>query len=358
MRNVTRVAEITRKLYHQTTAAAVLTTAVNEIGGHWEVSRCLAVMCTPGSPPTAVEQFCGKGVKEGSSAAIKEVMCALQNLSLASSSEESVPSGEPILIADAPKGSELQGVRKSVTELGATAVLALPLSNGEDSVGVLALLHNKPRVWPQTDAVVLKTLADQMVIALNNAGLRRLVKNLSVTEEKSGLLKRSSYLDLLLAESKRAAQNASPLSVLLLQFGRSAALIREYGEAAVELAMGKIGQQFAANIRTNDLAFRYDTTTIAIILGDTAEKEAMMAIEKLRKVIAEVRLAGKDGSGKGQSLEFSAGLAEAVVRESYDPVDIVTEVINRAEFALATSAAQGPGKVVALGAALAAGAVA
>ncbi len=193
-------------------------------------------------------------------------------------------------------------------------MLAFPLSNGEDPVGVLALLHNTPRVWPHTDAVVLKTLADQMVIALNNAGLRRLVKNLSVTEEKSGLLKRGSYLDLLLAESKRAVQNAAPLSVLLLQFGRSAALIKEYGEAAVEGAMEKIGQQFAANIRTNDLAFRYDTTTIAIILGETAEKDAMKAVEKLRKI--------------------------------------------RAEHALATSLVQGPGKVVALGAALAAGAVA
>ncbi|MGD0165427.1 MAG: diguanylate cyclase [Candidatus Sulfotelmatobacter sp.] len=358
MRNVTRVAEITRKLYHQTTAAAVLTTAVSEIGGHWDISRCVALMRTPGSPPTAVQEFCAKGVKEGSSAAIKEVMCALQDLLLASSSAGGTPSGDPLLIADAQKGAELQAVRKALVELGTTAVLALPLSNGEDSVGVLALLHNKPRAWPQTDAVVLKTLADQMVIALNNAGLRRLVKNLSVTEEKSGLLKRSSYLDLLLAESKRAAQNASPLSVLLLQFGRSAALIKEYGEAAVESAMGKIGQQFAANIRTNDLAFRYDTTTIAIILGDTAEKEAMMAIEKLRKVIAEVRLADKAGSGNGHALEFSAGLAEAVVRESYDPVDIVTEVINRAEFALAASTVQGPGKVVALGAALVAGAVA
>src|SRR5580704_12039133 len=39
MRNVTRVAEITRKLYHQGTAHAVLTTAVNEIGAHWELSR-------------------------------------------------------------------------------------------------------------------------------------------------------------------------------------------------------------------------------------------------------------------------------------------------------------------------------
>ncbi len=352
MRNVTRVAEITRKLYHQATAAAVLTTAVNEIGGHWEVSRCVAAMRTPGSPPTAVQEFCGKGVKAGNSGAIRAVMCALQDLSLSSASSE------PVIIADAQKAAELQAVHNAVVDLGATAVMAFPLSNGEDSVGVLALLHNKPRAWPQTDAVVLKTLADQMVIALNNAGLRRLVKNLSVTEEKSGLLKRSSYLDLLLAESKRAAQNASPLSVLLLRFGRSAVLLKEYGEAAIENVMEKIGQQFAANIRTNDLAFRYDTTTVALIFGDTAEKEAMLAIEKLRKVIAEVRLPSKDDSGKGRSLEFSAGLAEAVVRESYDPVDIVTEVINRAEFALAASLGQGPGKVVALGAALAAGAVA
>jgi diguanylate cyclase (GGDEF)-like protein len=348
MRNVTRVAEITRKLYHQGTAPAVLSTAVNEIGAHWEVSRCVALMRTPGSAPTAVQEFCGKGVKESDSAAIKEVMIALQDAA----------TNEPSIINDAQRAPELQTVRKAVTELEAVAMLALPLSNGEDSVGVLALMHNKPRVWPHTDAVVLKTLADQMVIALNNAGLRRLVKNLSVTEEKSGLLKRGSYLDLLLAESKRAVQNSAALSVLLLQFGRSVALVKEYGEAAVETAMDKIGQQFAANIRTNDLAFRYDTTTIALILGDTAEKEAMMAIEKLRKIIAGVHLPAKDGSEKGHAMEFSAGLAEAVVRESYDPVDIVTEVINRAEHALATALAQGPGKVVVLGAALAAVAVA
>ena len=50
--------------------------------------------------------------------------------------------------------------------------------------------------------MVLKTISDQIVIALNNAGLRRLVKSLSVTDEHSGLLKRASYLDLLMAETR------------------------------------------------------------------------------------------------------------------------------------------------------------
>jgi hypothetical protein len=56
-------------------------------------------------------------VKEGSSAAIKEVMCALQDLLLASSSAGE-PSGDPLLIADAQKGAELQAVRKALVELG------------------------------------------------------------------------------------------------------------------------------------------------------------------------------------------------------------------------------------------------
>ena len=85
----------------------------------------------------------------------------------------------------------------------------------------------------------------------------------------------------------------------------------------------------------------------------------MLAIEKLRKIIADVRFPAKDGAAKGVAAQFSAGVAEAVIRAEYDPLDVVTEIINRAEQALAQAMAQGPGRVVALGpAALAAGAVA
>jgi diguanylate cyclase (GGDEF)-like protein len=176
---------------------------------------------------------------------------------------------------------------------------------------------------------------------------------LSVTDEKSGLLKRASYIDLLLAETRRAVQQGTGMSVLLLQFGKRNAMLKEFGEEAIEAMMERIGQLFSTNIRTNDLAFRYELTTIAIILGDTAEKEGLLAVEKLRKLLSEVRLPGKD-----QPIPLCAGLAEAVMRQQYDPVDIVTEVINRAEQALHDALAQGAGKVVALAANLATAAVA
>jgi tetratricopeptide (TPR) repeat protein len=348
VRTFTRVAEITRKLYHQGTAPTVLSTAVKEIGAHWEASRCIAVMGKPGLPATAMDEFYAEGMKRGGLSAIGDLVNCLHG---------AVEGHDPLAFADAPKSDSLQKAKKAVEELGAATVLALPLTDGEETAGMLVLIHKRQRVWQQSDMVVLKTLADQMVIALNNAGLRRLVKNLSVTDEKSGLLKRASYLDLLMAESKRAIQNSSALTVMLMQFGKSGAMIKEHGEADVQAVMEKAGQMFSANIRSNDLAFRYDTTTIAILLGETAEKEAMLAIEKLRKIVGELRWPAKDGATANPVL-FSAGLAEAVIRSEFDPVDVVTEVINRVEHALAQSMAQALGKVVALGPALAAGAVA
>lgn len=350
VRSFTRVAEITRKLYSQGTAAAVLSTAVREIGSHWEATRCVAAMAKPGLPPSAMDEFCAEGYKKLAPAAWGELVACLQQV---------VKGHEPLAIQDAPRSSELQAARKVAGEIGASTVLAVPLSDGEETVGIMLLLHNRPRIWQPADTVVLKTLADQMVIALNNAGLRRLVKNLSVTDEKSGLLKRASYIDLLLAESKRAIQNASSLSVVLMQFGKRAELIKEHGDAGVQAIMERAGQLIAANIRSNDLAFRYDTCTIAILLGETGEKEAMLAIEKLRKIIAEVRFPTKDAGPQRPAAQFSAGVAEAVIRAEYDPIDVVTEIINRVEHALSQAVAQGPAKVVALApAALATGAVA
>jgi diguanylate cyclase (GGDEF)-like protein len=348
VRTFTRVAEITRKLYQQSTAPTVLSTAVKEIGAQWEASRCIALMGKPGLPATAMDEYCAEGLKRASVSAIGELVTCLHG---------AIDGHDPLAIQDVAASEVLQSAKKSVAELGAASVLAIPLTDGEETAGMLVLVHKRQRAWQSSDMVVLKTLADQMVIALNNAGLRRLVKNLSVTDEKSGLLKRASYIDLLMAESKRAVQNSLALSVVLMQFGKSSAMIKEHGEAEVQSVMQKAGQMFAANIRSNDLAFRYDTMTIAILLGETAEKEAMLAIEKLRKIIGELRWPAKDG-GEMHSVLFSAGVAEAVIRSEYDPIDVVTEVINRVEHALGQAMGQGLGKVVALGPALAAGAVA
>jgi GGDEF domain-containing protein len=140
---------------------------------------------------------------------------------------------------------------------------------------------------------------------------------------------------------------------MLVQFGEKAGMLKELGEAGLGSIMQKIGQMCAGNIRQNDLAFRYETTTIAIVLGETAEKEAVMAAEKLQKLISQIKMPERNDAPR-----FNAGLAQAVLKAEYDPVDIVTEVINRAEQALHVSIGQGVGKIVGVPASTAAAAVA
>ncbi len=338
----TKVADITRKLYRQTNADAVMSTAVAEIGAQWKISRCIVATRKPGMVPSAIKAYHGEGVKAGDAQALSKLVTAVQDAAISQGT---------LTLADAPAAPELQEIREVLVELGITSLLALPLSDGQDQMGVLVLAQDTARGWHAADVVVLKTISEQIVIALTNAGLRRLVKSLSVTDEQSGLLKRASYIDLLMAETRRALQQSTPVTVTLMQFGKSSAMLKEHGEKAVEAAMQQIGQLFAANIRQNDLAFRYEKTTIALVLGETGEKEALMAIEKLRKLLAEVKLSD-------EIIPFSAGLAEAVVRQQFDPVDIVTEVINRADKALDTAVTQGLGRIVSLAAAAAAAAVA
>lgn len=340
-----RVAEITRKLYRQGNADAVMTTAANEIGAQWKVSRCVVATCKPGLRPTSVMEYCGEGIKPSDQSALAKVVAIVQ--------DQAIARGGSLTVSSVQTASELQAVRDACQQLSIASLSALALTDGTEPVGVLLLMHSMPLAWNSNDVLVLKTICEQIVIALNNAGLRRLVKSLSVTDERSGLLKRASYLDLLMAETKRNLQQSTRLSVLLIRLGDKVAMLKEFGEAAVEGLMQQVGRLFAANIRQNDLAFRYETTTIAIVLGETSEKEGILAAEKLQRLSTQVTLPEKP-----EPVPFNAGLAEAVIRTEYDPVDIVTEVVNRADQALGAAIGQGAGKIVAQAAAVAAAAVA
>jgi diguanylate cyclase (GGDEF)-like protein len=340
-----RVADITRKLYRQSNAEAVMSTAADEIGTQWKVGRCVVAMRKAGQRPTSTKEFCGPGTDPAEAGALEKI--------ISTAHEAAIRQGSMLAITNVYSSLELVDVKDSCDQLGMASLLILPLADGTEQAGVLLLAQNTAYVWSPNDVLVLKTICDQILIALNNAGLRRLVKSLSVTDERSGLLKRASYLDLLMAETRRNTQQSTSLSILLLQFGDKAAMLKEFGEAAIEALMQQIGQLFAANIRQNDLAFRYEATSIAIVLGETTEKEGILAAEKLQRLIAQLHLPEKD-----EPVRFNAGLAEAVVRAEYDPVDIVTEVVNRAEQAVHLSIAQGAGKVVVLAASVAAAATA
>src|SRR4051794_1908270 len=76
----TKVADITRKLYRQTNADAVMSTAVAEIGAQWKMSRCIVATRKPGMVPSAVKEHRSEGVKAGDPKALSRLVTVVQDV--------------------------------------------------------------------------------------------------------------------------------------------------------------------------------------------------------------------------------------------------------------------------------------
>jgi tetratricopeptide (TPR) repeat protein len=330
-----RISEMTRNIYRQANVKSVLFTAVNEIGRHFEASRCIAGLCTPGKPPAAALEYCAPGVQQS------DVMSIVKLIGIS----QQVAANGLVTIPNPSSAKELSGLKEQVKALNIQSLVAVPLLESGEQSGIIILEQTSRREWQKTELVVLKTLAEQVMLAVTNARLRSLMKTLAVTDEKSGLLKRSSYLDVLLSEVQRSLQQQTPLTLLLLHFGKASAMVKEIGEAQVENMMQQIGQSLCSHIRQNDVAVRYDLTSIVLLLADTVEKNAFLVVDKMRKVLAPIKVPGAD-----RNPPMAAGIAEAVLQEKFEAVDIVTEAINRLEKALELARSEGGNKARAVAA--------
>jgi hypothetical protein len=88
---------------------------------------------------------------------------------------------------------------------------------------------------------------------------------------------------------------------------------------------------------------RYDLSTVALILVNTDTRSALPIAEKIRGLLAGLRVPGANVTPT-----LTVGIAEAVMQAQFDPVDVVTEVINRVEEALQTASVQEASRVLAL----------
>jgi tetratricopeptide (TPR) repeat protein len=154
--------------------------------------------------------------------------------------------------------------------------------------------------------------------------------------QAGGLLKRSSYLDVLLAEVARSKAQGSPLTLLLLEFSAPDSA-PEGDPCAWQELMQNAGETVCSHLRHSDLAVRYGPAQIAVLLANTPEKDASLVIDDLRQALKKTC-----GDSTCVSL-LTVGVSEANLDPRFDAADIATEVINRVEDALeqAKSAAAG-----------------
>ncbi|HMD30910.1 MAG TPA: tetratricopeptide repeat protein, partial [Candidatus Acidoferrales bacterium] len=315
LRDLTKMSEVNKVLFRQPTAKAILSAAVNEVGKHLRATRCLATIGPLTQPPQMTGEYNAAGAEPLSPPKLAKLLAVMA---------EGEPDTLGAITFDAASNP-------AFAETGLQTVLAVQLVDKEkqETGGMLFAAMEAARRWKPNESYFLQAVGDQMLVAVNHARLRTLMRTLSVADERTGLLSPSSYQDCLLAEAARAKQQSTPLSLLVLQVDKARDLARQFGEDKIEGYIEGLSRVVLTGVRQTDIAVKYVGWAVALVMPDTNRTNAMSLAEKLRKLSASVK-----APWNGAGVTLSAVVAEAAVEQKYDNEDIVTHLINRVDFAL------------------------
>lgn len=329
MRDLAKISEINQNVFRQASPRSMLSVAVNEVGNYLRAARCIAVVGPPGQPPQMASEFCASGVEASSGNAIVRLLGQL---------ERAAPDSLGGLTLEAASAPILK-------EIGLEVSMGVPLTDPETQspAGMMIVGFSSPHSWKPNETYFLQSIGDQMLMCVHHTRLRTLVRTLAVADEKTGLLARGSYIDCLLHESQRARAQGIPLALALLQIDGGPELVRQQGEAPFDRYMEQLGKSVQAIVRQTDLAIKYTSWALAVVLPDTPLAGAQVFAEKLKKAVGGLR-----PPWDGGQLTMSFAVAEAATRQDYDNEDIVTDLINRVEAGLEEARKRGGNEIVAL----------
>ena len=327
LRDLSKISEINQKIFRQQTPRAMLNTAVNEVGGYLRATRALAVVGAPGRPPEMAAEYCAAGVRPAPGAQI---------VFLLSQMEKAEPDELGGLVVEAGDGS-------IVGELGLSTAMGVMITDKETQqpAGMLIVAHADEHKWKPNEAYFLQAIGDQMLMSVSHTRLRSLVRRMGVSDERTGLLSRSSYQSCLLNEADRARTQGTPLALAILQIDRGADILRAQGESPMERFLEQLARSLQPIVRQNDVAVKYTSWSLAFILPDTTLAGAQNLADKLRRAASGLR-----PPWDSTSITLSAGIVEAVAKPDYDSEDIVTDLINRAEFSVEEARKKGGDTVI------------
>jgi diguanylate cyclase (GGDEF)-like protein len=329
LRDLAKISEINQNVFRQPSPRAMLSVAVNEVGNYLRATRCLAVIGLPGQPPQMASEFCTSGIEASPGSQIVRLIGQIER-----ATPDSL-GGLPLEATAAP----------ILKDMGLETSLGVQLTDPETQspAGMMIVGFAGPHAWKPNETYFLQSIGDQMLMCVHHTRLRTLVRTLAVADEKTGLLARSSYIDCLLHESQRARTQGVPLALALLQIDGGPELLRQQGEGPFDRYMEQLGKAVQAIVRQTDLAIKYTSWALAVVLPDTPLSGAQMFAEKLKRSVGGLR-----PPWDGGQLTMSFAVAEAITRQDYDNEDIVTDLINRVEAGLEEARKRGGNEIVAL----------
>jgi diguanylate cyclase (GGDEF)-like protein len=253
---------------------SVLQTAANEVGRALNVHSCAVRV-------------------EGALVGREMTKCYLRSDTASADAKSLVKDVDAIseALLEKPKAYVVDGDASQTPAVLPDAVV--PLIHQGNFLGLLLVRSDDvSRIWADNELLLLHTVADQLVVAVNQAHLFAQMQQQALTDGLTGCYNRRSFELQLERDLHLATRMRQPLSLIMLDFDNFKHINDQAGHEAGDQALCLLADNLRAELRAVDTAARYGGDEFVIILPQADTEGALLVAERLRTRVEEMQVPG------------------------------------------------------------------
>ncbi len=181
-------------------------------------------------------------------------------------------------------------------EVSVAAIALSPVEPGGRAHGLITV-GRRGRPFTDDDREILRSLASQATLALENVELHFQVRRQAVTDELTGLANHGRFQEVLGGESEQVRRYHYPVGLIMLDIDDFKTINDTYGHPQGDVVLKHVARVLQETSRETDAPARYGGEEMALILPHTDLDGSHAIAERVRSSIEALRVPRLDQQG-------------------------------------------------------------
>ncbi len=224
--------------------------------------------------------------------------------------------GNPLVVPDVSLDPHWSAFSRAHPDLKIASIACVPIRSGEHTLGVIQLLNSKLDLLSEYSISFLRILCDYAAIAIQNSRSVKLIHELSITDDCTGLFNSRRLYAMLeeqtvLTTMDRGSVRPAPFSLVFIDLDYFKSVNDSYGHLIGSKLLAEVGNLIRRLAGAQNAAFRYGGDEFVVLLPNLGKDAAAAMTMDLCQGLRDASFL----EGDGLSLHISGSFGCATFPE-------------------------------------------